>query len=711
MNFLSRGTRKALVLSPAASHPQDFGNRRRVYQTCAKLKELGYEIHFLLYPMEPDWMERTQSGGRDMWLAWDSFHVIPSSRPFPLQSPAVAEYHSIDEWWDPTIGLHLSWLFAREHFDLFVVNYVFLSKAFEFADERAVKVLETHDRFAGRKELLTQLGARIEAFYTTEAQEKIALDRSDIVIAIKESEAEYYRRLTRREVIAVPFWSEEKCQVRGTKEPSGQGVLRVGFIGALNVVNVANMSEFLKVFEESSEIAGAPVQLDVAGDVCGLLESAHPQVRLLDRVETLEEFYEHVDVVVVPMKLSTGLKIKTGEALFFGKAVVATDDGFDGFPALDAFHCLESFGEVCRALSVLARSPERLAQLERRSRITARLARRRMATGYRRLAAAISRFQPTILFMTDRPVFEEENVEAERLAQWCQTCSDLSTTVVMYFGNARPAAPRSELALIDVIAIGQPDCGMETVLDGWERLGRRHSISEVIISVGGDLGRTLCLAAAERYQHITLDTWHSELAALARTRNLPSDHWIADDGHDAEVLYSMTALRSRPRSLGAWKVGRPEGALLVLTGPDKEDLAAIPLILGMAGLDKGGAVTLSAAPGAALDNAFFDHLKNRRKPAVIIAVGSDQRAVSVCHAVAALFGLVCVPVGSAQFPLAAMQADGTPRVCETYHDLLDCCPEPAMLARCAATHHSETGWHTYKARLGQRLSARRRLVR
>ena len=166
----------------------------------------------------------------------------------------------------------------------------------------------------------------------TESEEKIALDRSDIVIAIKESEAEFYASLTDREVISVPFWLDQNMRRTRPTEGSDGRALRVGFIGALNVVNVANMRDFLQAFESSPEIEASPIVLDVAGDVCHHLESKHPQVNLLGRVESLEDFYDSLDVVVVPMTLSTGLKIKTGEALAFGKAVVAISDGFDGFP-------------------------------------------------------------------------------------------------------------------------------------------------------------------------------------------------------------------------------------------------------------------------------------------------------------------------------------------------------------------------------------------
>jgi glycosyltransferase involved in cell wall biosynthesis len=706
MKVLQRAPRKALILSPVASHPQDFGNRRRVYQTCNFLREQGYEIHFLLYPMEPDWQARVQEAAREMREEWDSFQVIPSSRPFPLQSPAIAEHHTIDEWWDPTIGTHLSWLFAREHFDVFVINYVFMSKAFEYAGNRTVKVLETHDRFAGRLELLRKLNARIESFYTTESEEKIALDRSDIVIAIKESEAEFYGGLTDREVISVPFWLDQDMRPSVAARGDGETPLRVGFIGALNVVNVANMRDFLVEFEGNPEIAAAPVVLDVAGDVCHQLESKHLQVNLLGRVESLEEFYDSLDVVVVPMILSTGLKIKTGEALAFGKAVVAMSDPFDGFPPVDEFHWLDSFAAVCRALIHLAGNRERLAELEARSRITAQLARRRMELGYRKLARAVSRFLPAMLFVTDQPVFEEGNAEVERLAQWCQLCSGSATTIVGYLGSGAPSAPRPELTEVEIISMGEAGGDLDAAFAAWDELARHRTISEIVLSVNGEAGPVLWQASSDRCAHVTLDTWRPALAKIAAGHSsVPApDYWAAFDENSEGLLLSMSALRYRPRFLDGWKAARPDGTLIILCGPDEIDIAGSELLKALrSGLEQAEILTLAAAPGAPFARDFFERLRACRRPEALLAIGSDRNALALCDALGNIFGAPCLHLANKDFPSLLVRKDGRLCVFEAYGDIAENAADIAVLAGCLPTNREDTGWSRYKSELVQRL--------
>ena len=42
----------------------------------------------------------------------------------------------IDEWWDWALENHLSKIFASREYDVCIVNYTWLSKALEFAQEK-----------------------------------------------------------------------------------------------------------------------------------------------------------------------------------------------------------------------------------------------------------------------------------------------------------------------------------------------------------------------------------------------------------------------------------------------------------------------------------------------------------------------------------------------------------------------------------------------
>jgi hypothetical protein len=346
---------RVAVLSPTPTHPQDFGNRKRIFNICSRYAREGARLTYIHYPAELEWREQIPfRAQRAMSDTWHQHFTIPPTRL--LHVDPAGNYHSIDEWWDESIGQFLTWLFAVESFDIFIVNYSWLSKALEFAPRSTFKILDTHDKFSGRREVLESLGLNPEFFYTTEAQESIALGRADLVWAIKREEAAQLQELSESPVLALPHLDPFRALKR--PQPDADGFLRVGVIGARNNVNRMNIAEFLEEAEPVFREAFAPVKVMIAGSVCDLLEDVEsPFVELLGSVDDVEDFYRSVDCVAVPMLRSTGLKIKTGEALSLGLPVLSLAHAFEGYEPASKLHGLKDFAEMARAMVDLAFAP------------------------------------------------------------------------------------------------------------------------------------------------------------------------------------------------------------------------------------------------------------------------------------------------------------------------------------------------------------------
>jgi hypothetical protein len=161
--------RSALVLSTTPPFPRDYGNRNRVHQTVSFFREMGFAVSFLLYPIDREWADTVPDYYRQLVDSFDYFAAIPNSKK--LHQNSRGYHHGIDEWWDDNIAQHLIWLFQRKNFDVLFVNYTFLAKAFEYAPPGVVKILDTHDRFSGRRELFETFGVAPEFFYTSPEQE------------------------------------------------------------------------------------------------------------------------------------------------------------------------------------------------------------------------------------------------------------------------------------------------------------------------------------------------------------------------------------------------------------------------------------------------------------------------------------------------------------------------------------------------------------
>jgi glycosyltransferase involved in cell wall biosynthesis len=348
--------RSVLVLSTTPPLPRDYGNRNRIHQTLSLFQRMGFKISFLLYPIDRDWADEIPAYYSQLVESFDYFATIPNSRK--LHQNAHGYHHEIDEWWDPNIAQHLIWLFQRKQFHVFVVNYTFLAKAFEYAPPGVVKLLDTHDVFSGRRELFEKFGVPAEFFYTSAEQEKLALDRADAVIAIKRSEAATLKALTSRRVLSMPYWDDRKPQ---TRLEFGAPVvfdydrpLRLGFLGAYNSVNIINLRRFLAIFSRYYMIYNPPVEIVIGGNVCAGIADDHPFVKKLGFVDDASDFYGMIDAVIIPLEFSTGIKIKVGEALAWNVPVLATRDAFDGFRAYHPTQQAPTVAVLCDMIVAVA---------------------------------------------------------------------------------------------------------------------------------------------------------------------------------------------------------------------------------------------------------------------------------------------------------------------------------------------------------------------
>ena len=294
----------------------------------------------------------------------------------------------------------LSWLFATQRFDVLLVNYTWLSKALDLAPRGVLRVLDTHDRFSGRRELLAANGLQPEFFYTSEAEEASALNRADVVWAIKEQEREFFATLTRRPVVTVPYVETLQPLPRG---PAPNGILRFGIVGARNNVNLANVRTFLETARHYIERTLLPMEIHIAGSCCDdLAANRHPLfVRLIGRVSAMTDFYRDVDAVLAPMTFSTGLKIKVGEALSLGKAVIAHAHAFEGYRPTHAFHQLDSFQAIMWACKEVVKAPERISDLEDASMRSAMASARTVAASLDRTIASQGELQPGVCVVLD----------------------------------------------------------------------------------------------------------------------------------------------------------------------------------------------------------------------------------------------------------------------------------------------------------------------
>ncbi|GEM_PF-975711 len=236
--------------------------------------------------------------------------------------------------------------------DVVLLEYATMTYLMDAIDpgdrSRIVWAVDTHDCLSHRCRQFQELG-QTHWLEISEAEELQALSGADIIVAIQDQEAAWFgQRLPRQQVVVAghsPGIVPGNLQSHGpvvpvapivaavSTESISDPVVRFGFIGSDNFPNQQAISTFLDQVWSTLDHPG--LRLVVAGSICNFVRkylAEHDSERsvdvqqlvMMDRVDALESFYGAVDVVLSPIQVGTGLKIKTVEALAMGKPVLAS---------------------------------------------------------------------------------------------------------------------------------------------------------------------------------------------------------------------------------------------------------------------------------------------------------------------------------------------------------------------------------------------------
>ena len=145
------------------------------------------------------------------------------------------------------------------------------------------------------------------------------LGEADLVVAIQEEEAAVVRnRLPGLPVVVAPMAVEPAPHAH-----PGEADLLL-FVGSKTAPNVDGLAWFVEQVWPQIRAARPAARLLVAGSVTQSYAVGSPGVSYLGLVPSLDELYRRAGIVISPLRVGSGLKVKLIEALSWGKAVVAT---------------------------------------------------------------------------------------------------------------------------------------------------------------------------------------------------------------------------------------------------------------------------------------------------------------------------------------------------------------------------------------------------
>lgn len=215
---------------------------------------------------------------------------------------------------------------AHELSDFLIADYCFLTEAFPYAlRPDAGTAVIMHDRISSRPKQFAALNNdEIEAVLT-EQQECELLSRADCILAIQRDEAEVVRRwLPAHKVIIAPLAGHPA----DVPQPGDDD--QVLFVGSAAAPNVDGLKWFVDNCWDTIRRRRPGANLCIAGTVSRFMTRMPRGIHVVGLVEDLNRFYEEAGVVISPLRLGSGLKIKLVEALSYGKAVVGTSKTLQG---------------------------------------------------------------------------------------------------------------------------------------------------------------------------------------------------------------------------------------------------------------------------------------------------------------------------------------------------------------------------------------------
>jgi succinoglycan biosynthesis protein ExoO len=209
---------------------------------------------------------------------------------------------------------------------LVMADYAFTTPAIPYAlvpSARSAVVM--HDLLSTRTQRFRAQKLSDSVTAHDEAAEIKLLQQADATIAIQKLEAQAIQRmLPDRRVLLTPHASH------AVAAPQAGDRTTVLFVGSSTAPNVIGLQWFLATVWPEIKKRVLDCQCLVAGSVANSFPKAIAGVQFLGLVTNLGPLYEQAGVVISPLTIGSGLKIKLIEALGHGKAIVATGASTEG---------------------------------------------------------------------------------------------------------------------------------------------------------------------------------------------------------------------------------------------------------------------------------------------------------------------------------------------------------------------------------------------
>jgi polysaccharide biosynthesis protein PslH len=348
--------RNVLIATSASFHPPYQGDSARLAMFINCLRRAGWRV-FVCH-LESEF--QTEADYEAMRRRCDGLWIYRMS----AHEAGQRKFDACDAWCPDGFADLVRARVAQHGCSVVIGQFVFFSKCFLNLPPSLLKVIDTQDVFAERRELFEKAGLRYTFFSTSQADEDACLARADLVIALSRHEIDVFQSRLRSST-AVELLTNP---ISPSRLPSAAGSRRIAFVGASNPANRAGLARFIGRAWQTIRTAFPEAEFEVVGKVGTDLEAPPDGVIILGTVRNLVSSYERAAIVINPVPVGTGLSSKSLEALMFGKCLVTTSGGARGLEDFDGAFMLQpdasDFGD---AIVGLFSDPKLIAEHEGRA--------------------------------------------------------------------------------------------------------------------------------------------------------------------------------------------------------------------------------------------------------------------------------------------------------------------------------------------------------
>lgn len=209
------------------------------------------------------------------------------------------------------------------HFDVCIIEYVELSYLLDSIPDKTKIYLDTHDLKSKRENEFARIGLKRERF--TLKEEIDIFKQYDKVLMIQKPDfMKVSGIIGKRKTLYIPH------AIKLIKQPIRRKVEKIGFIASSYPLNIDGLSWFLNKVWCSKGFRNC--QLDIYGSICsyGYYFKKFHNVNFIGPYNKPDEVYCKVDILINPVRLGSGLKIKNIEALGSGIPLITLEHGAIG---------------------------------------------------------------------------------------------------------------------------------------------------------------------------------------------------------------------------------------------------------------------------------------------------------------------------------------------------------------------------------------------